>query len=75
MAEPSNKAIEAAAMGWGPESETFAHAKAFLNRAYPIIRADVIAEIVEGIRCGMGDPKCPWQGAADFIERKFGGEG
>lgn len=70
MSSPSEKAIEAAwdgAQGSPLRSER-SHT---LSRVYPVIRADVVREVVEWAR--SSDPAQRGVLAVD-IEREFGGE-
>ncbi len=80
MIGPSDKAMEAA---WKASPDPHdVDMQAILEAAYPIIRADVIAEAAAFLRDRRSHP---WSGsdddwmsgiqdAADFIEREFGGK-
>ena len=76
MTGPSDKAIEAAARVIYPSAHHVAsereHIAEGLRAAYPIIRADLVAEVVAELRV-EAPHILGWRGAADLIERKFGG--
>lgn len=85
MSGPSDKAVETTqaallAMYRRAEGESGvwpedAEARCAVDAAYPIIRADVIAEVAAVLRAHKEDYPDWWpQDAADFIERKFGGK-
>jgi hypothetical protein len=72
----SEKAVEAARWAYdiSPVADSLGDA---LEAAYPIIRAEVIAEVVEALRdypTGLHEKARHMQEAAAFIEHKFGAE-
>lgn len=77
MSGPSDKAVEAAANGWGPGSESFAVARTQLRRAHDpalgldrsVCLRDVVAKLREfdvPLESAATRDRC-----ADFIEREF----
>lgn len=68
MTGPSDKAVQAAIAG-SPNRPTVAECTVHI--VYPVIREDVLREVVEALREFGGSHQSWNQNAADFIEREF----
>jgi hypothetical protein len=75
---PSKEAIQALAAQVPDARNPTGYAKALLTPVYPVIRAEVIAEVVTALRSrghqGWGGRVCRWPGVGDFIERYYESE-
>jgi hypothetical protein len=71
MTGPSDEAIEAARLEQG-RILPYTDAPALVRAAYPIIIADVIAEVVAKLHDWQSSGLCKWMDAADYIERELG---
>jgi hypothetical protein len=69
MPGPSERAYKAAQ--W---ASAFKGSRGALDAAYPIIRADVIAEVVAKLRLEGPQPEKIMVSVANYIKREFGGD-